>query len=264
MPLMDTRSGRLLGRQILVTRPAAQAAPLAAMIAAEGGSSLCFPLLEIGPVDDLAAVHAAAACLSSWAFVVFISPNAVDYGLAPLLAGRPWPATACAVAIGQSTAALLREKGLSRVVAPTARFDSEALLELPPFQLAQVAGKRVLILRGNGGRELLAETLRERGAEVVCATCYQRSAPQDVSALSSALQRDELDALTVSSSEGLRNLWAMLSDEARCRVQRLPLFVPHARIAEQAEAFGMQRIVLTEPADAGIIEGLKTFDWQGA
>jgi uroporphyrinogen-III synthase len=254
-------SRRLHGQRILVTRPAAQAGTLAALIAGAGGEPVCFPLLEISAASDPRPLQQATARLDDYALAVFISPNAVDYSLPSILAQRRWPAGLQAAAIGQSTVAQLATYGIERVIAPRLRFDSEALLELPALQAERVAARRVLILRGNGGRELLAETLSQRGATVDCVTCYQRSSPVDAAPLVSRLRQGQLQALTISSSEGLRNLWSMLGPDDRQRLSELPVFVPHQRIAEVAAALGMRRVALTAPADAGIIEGLCTFNW---
>jgi uroporphyrinogen-III synthase len=251
----------LQGKRILVTRPAAQAAALAGKVTALGGEPIVFPLLDIGPADDLRAFQQAVEQIGEYAISVFISPNAVDFGLTAILARGPWPARLQAAAIGQSTAALLMSLGIKRVVAPSARFDSEALLELPEFQSRKVACRRVLILRGNGGRELLAETLSERGARVDAVTCYKRSAPIDGLPVAALLRENALDALTVSSSEGLRNLLAILDAGGRERLRITPVFVPHQRIAEVAAELGLRRVILTGPADAGIIDGLCEYNW---
>lgn len=251
----------LQGRRILVTRPAAQATTLAEKIAGAGGEPVLFPLLEIGPADDPAPLDAAIAHLDDYAIVVFVSPNAVDYSLPHIRERRFWPADLPAAAIGPGTTAQLALHGIENVIAPSARFDSEGVLELPAFQADRVANKRFLILRGNGGRELLAETLRQRGAEVDCVTCYHRAAPADGEAIVSRLRNNELDALTISSSEGLRNLLALLDTEAIERLNRLPLFVPHRRIAEVAAELGLSNVVLTGPADTGILESLCSYPW---
>lgn len=251
----------LLGRRILVTRPAAQSGELAQRIGELGGEPVLFPLLEIGPVDDVGPLQRAIERLDDYALAVFISPNAVDHGLLPILERRTWPMALSAAAIGPSTAKSLSERGIAPVIVPEVRFDSEALLERPELAAARVAGKRVLILRGNGGRELLAETLIARGATVDCVSCYTRSAPADGSRLQHLLCEGRLDALTVSSSEGLRNLLALLDEENSERVRGLPTFVPHARIAGEAASLGLQRVLLTGPADAGIIESLCAYPW---
>jgi uroporphyrinogen-III synthase len=252
---------RLQGQRILVTRPAAQAATLAAQIAEAGGEPVLFPLLEISQASDQAPLQLATACLDDYALAVFISPNAVDFSLPSILARRLWPPSLQAAAIGPGTVAQLATYGIERVIVPHGRFDSEALLELPALQADRVASRKVLILRGNGGRELLAETLIQRGAAVDCVTCYQRSSPADAAPLVSLLRAGQLQALTISSSEGLRNLWALLGADDRQRLSDLPVFVPHQRIAEVAGALGMRRLALTAPADAGIIEGLCTYNW---
>ena len=251
----------LQGRRIVVTRPAAQAGELARMIRAQGGEAVLFPLLEIGPADDAQPLQQAIARLDEYATAVFVSPNAVAFSVPHILARRAWPAGLRAAAIGPSTAVELRALGLAQILAPAQRFDSEALLALSEFQAGHVAGARVLILRGNGGRELLADTLRQRGAQVDCVMCYQRSPPAELTPLLSLLSAASLDALTVSSSEGLRTLVDRLDAGAAERWRRLPLFVPHQRIAEIAAELGWRRVVLTAPADAGILEGLCAYDW---
>lgn len=256
-------SNALQGRRILVTRPAAQSAALAQLISAEGGEPVLFPLLEISTTDDDKPLRQAIARLDEYAIAVFISPNAVDFSLPLILAQRRWPARLRAAAIGQSTAVQLVSSGISPVLVPTERFDSEALLALPAFAADSVVGKRLLILRGNGGRELLAETLAERGATVDCVTCYQRSAPVDAAPVLARLRSGQLDALTISSSEGLRNLLALLDADDLERLRALPVFVPHQRIADMAAELGLSRVILTRPADDGIFEGLCAHAWCG-
>lgn len=251
----------LLGKRIVVTRPAAQAGSLAQMIAREGGEPLRFALLEIGPADDPEPLRRAIVRLGKYAMAIFISPNAVAFSLPLILAAGPWPATLQAAAIGQSSATKLATEGVTNVISPSGRFDSESLLERPEFQADRISGRRVLILRGNGGRELLADTLRQRGAQVDAVACYHRSSPADAAPFVSLLRNRQVDALTISSSEGLRNLLALLDTDAFEHLRRLPLFVPHQRIVEVATELGLHQVVLTAPADAGIIECLCTFNW---
>ena len=251
----------LQGKRILVTRPAAQAGKLAEMIEEKGGEPVLFPLIEIGATDDTSHLQRAITRLDDYSLAVFISPNAVDFSVPLILATRSWPARLQAAAIGPSTVAQLAASGIEHVIVPTERFDSEALLEQPEFQAERVAGKKVLILRGNGGREQLADTLRERGASVDAVTCYHRAAPTDGTFLRSLLHKESLDALTISSSEGLRNLLALLDTGNGKSLPTTPVFVPHQRIAEMAAALGLQTVVLTRPADAGIIESLCVYNW---
>lgn len=262
----------LAGRTIVVTRPRAQADALAGQIAAAGGRPLIFPLIDIVAADDPAPLSAAAHALEQCALAVFISANAVAYSLPTLLAGRPWPAGVVAAAVGAGTAAALHQAGVAGVVLPSERFDSEALLELPALQAERVAGRPVLIFRGDGGRELIADTLRARGASVTYVTSYRRLPPADgLAPLLDAWAAGALDGLTVSSSEGLRNLHQLLATSAglsdaqrQSASQQLcatPTFVPHSRIADEASRLGHCRVILTGPADAGLLAGLCAYNW---
>ena len=254
--------GPLAGRTIVVTRPREQAVSLAEAIAAAGGAPLIFPLLEILPIADPEVLETAVARLPGAALAVFISPNAVDHALPVILAHGPWPAGTVPAAVGQGTVKALAACGVAGCVAPRARFDSEALLALPDLAGERVAGRRVVIFRGDGGRELLAETLRARGALVEYITCYRRAGPAGgVQLLLEGWRAGRLDALTVSSSEGLRNLLDLLDDEGRSFLARTPVFVPHARIAENARVAGLHKIILTDAADAGILAGLLAYNW---
>ena len=171
--------------------------------------------------------------------------------------------TGGASGLGEGTARALAALGVGGCIVPSERFDSEALLALPALAASEVVGRRVAIFRGDGGRELLADTLRARGAQVDCITCYRRSGPSEgVAPLLAAWQAGQLDALTVSSSEGLRYLVNLLDATGRDYLRTTPVFVPHARIAENATALGLQRVILTGPADAGIIAGLRAYNWQ--
>lgn len=254
--------GPLAGRTIVVTRPRAQCAVLAEAIAAEGGTPLIFPLLEIAPAADARPLAAAAASLAGCALAVFISPNAVDHALPVILGYGPWPAGVLPAAVGPGTVRALAAHGVGPCIVPTERFDSEALLELPELAADRVRGRRVVIFRGDGGRELLADTLRERGATVDCVTSYRRSAPAGGFApLLAAWRAGRLDALAVSSSEALRHLVDGLDDEGRAQLARTPVFVPHARIAESARALGLQRVIPTAAADEGILAALRAYNW---
>ena len=254
-------NGPLQGKRILVTRPAGQAAGLASLIAARGGEAACFPLIDIAPPASWQAVDDLAARLEAFSLAIFISPNAVSFGLGRLLSRRAWPAGLAAGAVGPGTAALLAEAGIREVIVPQGRYDSEALLALDPLRAERVAGRAVLILRGDGGRELLAETLRARGAAVACVACYRRMAPRDGAFVASLLRGDALDAVTLSSSEGLRNFMQLLDTGSREKLLALPVFVPHQRIAEEAARYGLRRVVLTGPADGGLVAGMCTFRW---
>ncbi len=242
----------LRGLRIAVTRPRDQAAQLAQSIAQAGGEPLSFPLLEIEAAELSPALREQLSRTAQADLAIFISPNAVQYGMAALRsAGVELPSSLKVAAVGQGSAKSLREQGIAGVIVPAERFDSEGLLALPELQ--QVAGRRVTIFRGNGGRELLGDTLAARGAAVEYVECYIRSRPlQDGAALIGAAP----DAITVTSSEALGYLWDMLDEGARAALCDTPLFVPHARIAELARRQGWRQVLATASGDDGLLAGL--------
>jgi uroporphyrinogen-III synthase len=248
----------LAGRNIVVTRPAGQATHLADALVAQGAHPVLFPVLAIQDIDDTAPLLDAAIRLEQYDWAVFVSPNAVDKALAVVLARRKWPAGLRVATVGHSSEQALARYGITDVLAPQERFDSEALLDLAPLQ--DVAGKRVVIFRGDGGRDLFGDTLKTRGALVDYVACYRRGKPAlDPAPLLKLWQEGRLDAMTVTSSEGLRNLYEMVGKLGQGWLKNTPTFVPHARIAEQARALGLHNVVLTGPADAGLLAGLMEY-----
>jgi len=238
----------LKGLNIVVTRPRDQALGLIRRITELGGNAILFPLLEIAPAADASELNTLKQHLSSYDLLIFISPNAVKYGMSAL---SDVPSSVRVATVGQSSAQGLRELGIADVIAPNDRFDSESLLALPALQ--NVSAWKVAILRGNGGRELLGDTLKARGAQVDYVTCYERSKPElDADSVLQASPH----AVNVTSSEALGNLWQGLTPANQARFGNLPLFVPHARIAELAQQQGWKNIVLTEAGDDGLLAAL--------
>ena len=240
---------RFSGQKILVTRPIDQAAHLAKAIKEAGGVPLLFPLLQIEPAEDQKALHDQIARLVDFDLVVFISPNAVQYGMDAIrsrLGSMPQGIRVATVGMGSAKA--LHDQGIKDVLVPQERHDSEGLLE----ELHRVEGLRVLILRGDGGRELLGDELKERGAEVEYVACYRRS-----KAPLAGLEGLHPDALTVTSSEALLHLW----QNAPVRFHDIPLFVQHPRIAALARSQGWARVYLADAGDQGLLLGL--FEWAG-
>lgn len=255
----------LAGRHIVVTRPAQQAGPLRAAIAAAGGIAVAFPVLEIHPLDAAQEVLLGRmlerVCAGEFDLAIFVSPNAIAHSFAVLeRCGLHWPADLPVAVVGKGSERALAERGIgqTQVIAPQTRFDSEGLLALPEMQ--DVRGKRVIIFRGDGGRELTASTLRERGATVEYITCYRRSAPSgDAAELLRLWQDGRLDAITMTSSEGLRHLYALLGEAGRALLETTPLFAPHQRIAEAARHLGLPRVIATAAGDAGLLQELNRY-----
>lgn len=243
----------LAGRTVLVTRPAHQSAALVQAIEAAGGNVYPFPALAIETVPA-AELGAALEKLRAADCVIFISPNAAQFGMAAIRAAGGLPAAADVFAVGPGTARALQAHGVGRVVVPSGH-DSEALLALP--QLQQVAGRQVVIVRGVGGRALLADTLAARGAQVHFLECYRRLRPQaDAAALLACWQAGGIDAVTVASAETLHNLAALLGEAGVPLLRHTPLFAPHEKIAGAARQFGVVDAVATAGGDAGLVAGL--------
>lgn len=243
------------GRNIVVTRPAGQAAHLAQALIDLGAKAVLFPVLAIYDVEDPAPLQDMAIRLDQFDWACFVSPNAVEKSLTTILARRTWPQRLRAATVGKSSEQALARFGVSDVVAPQGRFDSEALLELPDLQ--EMQGKRVVIFRGDGGRELLGDTLKQRGAEVEYVACYRRDKPAlDPAPLLKLWSDNRLDGVTVTSSEGLKNLVDMIGKLGQTWLKKTPLFVPHQRIAAVARALGCHEVILTGPGDDGLVAGL--------
>lgn len=248
----------LAGRHVVITRPLAQAGHLAEMLADMGAVPVRFPVLAIFDVDDKRPLLDAAIRLENFDLVVFVSPNAVVKALDIMLQHRTWPLAVPAATMGHSSERELAQRGVRKIISPPTRFDSEALLEMPELQ--QMQGRKVLICRGDGGRELLGDTLIERGASVEYLTVYHRGKPtQDPAPLLKLWEAGALDAVTLTSSEGLRNMIDMIGHIGHAWLKNTPTFVPHARIAEQAQTLGLRHIIPTGPGDDGLMSGLISY-----
>ncbi|MEF3192845.1 MAG: uroporphyrinogen-III synthase, partial [Halothiobacillaceae bacterium] len=242
----------LAGRRIAVTRPAGQSAPLIERIRAAGGEAIALPLLEIAPPaapvrpDDLKRQFKTAE------IIIFISPNAVRMAQ-QILPASAWPAGARLACVGSGTARALREAGLRDLLVPDAGADSEAILALP--EMHEVRGRHILIVRGEGGRTLLADTLAQRGARVDHAVVYRRRPlPPDLA----ALRRMGAVTFVATSSEALQVLAAAARDQDDADWLRAQTFIfGHPRIAETGRVLGLVRgIIVERPADDALFDAL--------
>jgi uroporphyrinogen-III synthase len=245
----------------VITRPAGQADALRALLQADGARVEHLPMLRIDPLaaDEpaLQAVKSYRQQLGDYQRVIFISTNAVRYGLRAFhLPAGQWPTAPAVYAIGRATAQALNEAGIAAEQA-AGNMNSEALLALPGLQ--SVAGERILVVRGEGGRSHLADTLRARGATVDVAETYRRHCPaydaQDIARCFVPLP----DAAVVNSGETLKNLAVYVHGIAG--IGRLPLVVPSARVASLAQSLGFTRLVMAANAsDAAVVDALRTLN----
>jgi len=244
---LTTTPCHLGGLSVLVTRPEHQAEGLCDLVAAAHGRPVRFPALEIrGPADKHAA-RAALAGIGNGDLLVFVSTNAVQYTF-PLLPDR-LPLDLAIAAVGTATARALEEHGLDPTVVPS-RMDSEGLLQMPALQGAQVAGRRVFLLCGNDGRELLQETLTERGADLHRVEVYRRQLPERLAAASNLVNGWDMlvDVATATSNAILDNLFSMLGDGGAALLRNTPLIVISARMAEHARDLGCSRVWVADSA----------------
>ncbi len=247
----------LAGKIILVTRPAEQSAGLSRLIRDAGGTPFVFPAIEIREPSDPERLADVLNRLDAFDLAIFVSPTAVARAFEYLDASEDWPKNLGVAAVGQGSAWALKVSGIKEVVAPPGQSDSEALLALPTLQ--NVSGKRIVIFRGEGGRELMAQTLVQRGASVEYAECYRRARPEtDVASLLQQHRRQAFSAMVLTSRESLANLREMLGD-AWSSFASVPVFVPHERIAEAARELGMNSIHVTSGGDAGTMQAMIKF-----
>jgi uroporphyrinogen-III synthase len=235
----------LAGRGIVVTRPRELAEGLAALIAAAGGRPVLFPAIEIADLPGWT-----VPLLQAGDMAVFVSPTAVQKALGRL---GSLPAGVRAAAVGAGTRRELERRGVRGVLAPAGAADSEALLALP--ELGDMAGRRVVVFRGEDGRALLGDTLGRRGARVEHVACYRRLRPSgDPAPLVADWPR--VHAVTVSSGEGLDNLAGMLG---AALLGTKPIFVPHQRVAQQARGLGLPEVLVAGAGDAEMLERLVAY-----
>lgn len=246
--------GELAGVGVLVTRPRHQATDLVDAIVARGGGAIAFPVMEIKPCTK-EAVSEAAAQLRDPDITIFVSVNAVQYGLAQAGSAR-------IAAIGPATAAAIEAGGRGNDIRSAAGYNSEHLLGEP--ELHDVSGKVVRIIRGTRGRELLAETLRARGAIVDYLTVYERRLPDYTAAELDNLEQQwragEVNVVTIMSVESLQNLVRLLPAWCLSQLVDTPLVTPATRVIKEArEQFpGLPATLARGPQAGDMVDAIIT------
>ncbi|MBC3937106.1 uroporphyrinogen-III synthase [Undibacterium sp. CY7W] len=253
------------GRPVVITRPVKQGVLFQQRLSQAGLTGVLFPLLEIAELPDKTALLASLARLDSYAMVAFVSPNAIDHYVAHV---QSWPKQVDIAVMGAGGVAALQAYGGKlqgvRIISPTnaLKTDSETLLE--ELDLQRLAEKRVLIVRGQSGREFLADALRNHAVLVDQLPAYVRSEPvfdaQRQQQLQELLRQQAIWVIT--SSEALRTLhsWIGLLDEdiIVANMQRQQIVVPHQRIAETAQQLGFHSITLTGSGDEQLLVALQS------
>lgn len=254
-----------MSKPVVITRPIAQAESLARQVAALGRAAVVFPLLEIHPLPDVTSLRAVLADLTRFSMVAFVSPNAIHAAFAHI---PQWPNEVAIAVVGEGSRAALAEYGVSEanttIYYPRdpLRTDSQTLLDV--LDIEALRGRQVLIVRGQSGRELLSDALRQNGASVTQVAAYRRAAPRPSAAVLEQL-RDLLGAecdWIITSSEALRILLSLTERIAGAdsvvKMQQQHLIVPHSRIAEVARSLRFCNVTLTGSGDERLLAALQS------
>ncbi len=233
-----------------------QADNLCALIEQSGGIPIRFPVLDIIPAELNEKIKSILNALQHYQWLFFVSTNAVNFALRANNGKIDIPQHVDIVAVGQATAKALRNAGLNVDLVPEQGFNTEAILSMP--QLQTLNGQSCLIVRGQGGRELLAQTLEQRGAQVYYLELYRRIMPEiDTGPVERLLHQNKLDVITITSGEALKNLLKMLDSSVHHQLLATPLAVISQRIRQLAIELGFKQVFVSEqPADTALVKAI--------
>ena len=245
-----------MASNILVTRPENQAENLCVLIKKIGGTPVRFPVLEIIPVEPIDEIKRTLNALHQFQWLFFVSANAVNFALRANNGKIETLQHVGIVAVGQATAGALKIAGLDVDLVPQQGFNTEAILAIP--QLKKLNGQSCLIVKGQGGRELLAQMLEERGARVFYLEVYRRIMPEtDTRPVEKLLHQNKLDVITITSGEALNNLLKMLDRSVRQQLLVTPLAVISQRVGQLAIELGFKQVFVAEqPADTALVKAI--------
>ena len=243
----------------MITRPAHQATGLSQKLESEGATVFIFPTLEITAAELSTQSKKTIHQIDQFDMIIFISPNAVEHGLNHIQDNIILPKNILLATIGQGSAKTLSHKlGKQPDITPHNNFNSEGLLATDAMQ--EIANKRILIIRGNGGREYLKETLEQRGASVEYLTAYQRKKPTtSTTNLEQYLQNNQIAAIVITSIESLKNLVEMTPKTVISNLFNIPLLLINSRLTDAAKKIGFSNklLIAKEACDDEIVSSLK-------
>tara|TARA_Y100000588_G_C14208314_1_gene905598 strand:- start:480 stop:1244 length:765 start_codon:yes stop_codon:yes gene_type:complete len=232
------KANNLNGLCVLNTRPSQQSLQLTKAIHELGGRCIELPALKIEPTKDWLQ-HMPA--LEKAQHVIFVSPNAVHYYFQSIHQHHiTWPSAIHVIAVGHGTAQALKERGLDVHAQPEIA-DSEHLLQLDCLQ--SVNQRTILLIKGEGGRSLLSQTLLKRGAALISLCVYRRVSPHySPQYIKSLWQDDAVDIILFTSVEAMQNIFNIFGDQARVWLCGKPCIVLSERLAKHAAALGIRDI----------------------
>jgi uroporphyrinogen-III synthase len=254
----------LEGLKVVVTRPQHQAEALCKLIEDHGGKAICFPVIEINKSENQQAAKRILDNIEQYDIGIFISRNAVDWTM-KLLGDKSLELEHLNLcAIGATTADVLEQSLLKNVITNDG-MNSESLLEIDALSVDEISGKKIIIFRGEGGREHLATILRERGAWVDYAEVYRCDCPNhDKDLIDRLWERDRLDVVIITSNNGLENLFTLLNREQRNLLLSKQLVVMGSRMLDFSINYGFTNlpILAEENSDEGIFRAI--MEWAGS
>ena len=242
--------------KVLVTRPEKQADNLCRLIEDLGGTAIRLPVIEVSKIEDQKVVNELLNNIGTYDIGIFISKNAVEWTLSLLGDKTSALENLILISIGSATTAALKHV-LSRNVVTNSGTNSESLLEGDALSTDAVSGKKIIIFRGQGGRELLATTLRKRGAKVEFAEVYRRDCPQyEHDFIDKIWTLNNPDIVVVTSNNGLENLFSLVNDDQKKLLLSKQLVVMGRRMLDFSDAFGFAKtpIFTEESDDEGILK----------
>lgn len=253
----------LTGLSILVTRPDQQATKLCQLIEAQDGTAVRFPAIQIQQMNDLKAVYRTLADIDQYDIGIFISSNAVDWTLK--LIDHSCLTHMQLVSIGTATENCLTQKlsatskrMLTKPIVTNSGTNSLSLLALDTLSENNVNGRKIVIFRGQGGHELLATKLSERGADVHYAEVYRRVCPvYEQHFIDSIWSAHKPDIIIVTSNNGLENLYALMSQQRRLLLNT-KLVIMGTRMLDCATALGFKKspVIVEESSEQGILNSI--------
>ncbi len=250
---------QLLGKTIVVTRPLAQAQNICELLERYQATVIHFPVLKIAPIKETKTVKQKLQKLDDYEMIIFISANAVRYAMQLAQEFKTVFDNKNLIVIGPATKKALKNHGLSTNTSPPKNYTSETLLEEESLQ--NLNGKRILIIRGHGGRETLRQKLELRGAKVEYAEVYQRMLPKQRSSIDLSQLSSRNTVILIYSVESAQNLWSLCSINEQQWLKNITVVAGGNRIAKSLATVGFAKnpIIAENPNDEAMLNAL--FGW---
>lgn len=245
---------------VLVTRPAHQNVNLGKLLSAIGCTVLSFPTIAIEPSSPTPFLNQLKSHIKNYDIALFVSRNAVDHAFRYLDAGS-LPGHLQLGVIGKGSWQAMQQQHFSSPIIPADSYNSEGLLASTALQ--QVQDKRIIIFRGQQGRNLLGDTLQQRGASVDYCEVYRRVLPSYTDDYFEQLVRPHFPDLAVfTSAEGLLNAFDLVTDQQANQLRQTPWLLISERMGETARDLrhNAEIIIANRASDEGILQAVQ--EWQ--